>query len=876
MCYNEQIEKTKNADPISIQMQRQTQKTNASAAPGAGAPPAENIEEQRQLEENVTLTQEIRQELPPAQAVRTAPGIPIQAQEPAKKSFKERRRDRKKAKAAREAGCPVGSAASYDMLTALKSSHDDRMNSYEPRKKQVADSKADWRILFAFTKGYKVKGKDKRPATPQDAENKLRDDKFYEDYCSNDIKRRRPHLEEMVNELLSHEYSPEMFTEQYMREHMREMGELGDRMLCMNNVMKDPINAPFFRTLDPYRAQALDESFKLFVKYHGAMIQITAKYGVDLNQNRYYDADKAPAIEMGEMLAETNKQEFDAGISEHEQTMSRLKEEQKTRVENSAKSYAQRMDAGRALLDRLKEDPRLGLQKGEEASQFFSRSHVFLQMGDEFYEQNLEKMKMFMDVYRLGNNKPSEELYNRVRDLAAPRLERIMNCDVDELAELTDEELLVRTAEIDELFLDNMFLSDLLKLRNPDMDNVNLGGGQTLQNPTLKDELIEYRNEEYSYKQMMLRGLHERARVAAARQALKDGVKEPEKMFSRGEHERGLVSDVDEWAGKRLDISERAIQNARRQRAAKLTPGTQAYRDTIQERTTKIGTSNQIRYAGSPLLRALDEVWKADTDEAKQIRERVQRRNYYSLQCSEAELKARGIEHKEIGEPLFRELTAFFGLEAAEKLLTPEKAVAMLKDLGAGAGMHKGKWTEDYIENRKMLSREREGTPEEELKPAAEQNARGVAAFREVIRVQYDMLTRKYGNAIESMPLEVIVQNQVQIHRDFMENQVALNMLSKYPDFLNSDDPEDQLLFHRLQYYTFMGAMLDGAVNFSVNPAFRSEEEVREALKMYMATGQQQSFVRESESWLLANDKAFQHGTDWGQGVNVPGENAGA
>ncbi|MCC8140621.1 MAG: hypothetical protein LIO67_10070 [Lachnospiraceae bacterium] len=877
MCYNEQIEKTKHEDPISTTLQRQTEthRTNTPPSPGADAPSAGEVEAQRQLQDNVTLTREIRQELPPAQAVRTAPGIPIQAQKPAKRSFKERRRDARKARAARRAGCPVGSATSYDMVTALQESIADRNNAQEPHKDLIEKSKVDNRVLFAFTRGYKVKGRNKTPATPQDAENKLRDDKFYEDYCSNDIKRRRPHLEEMVNELISHEYSPEMFTEQYLRGHAREMGELAGRMLCMDNVMQDPINAPFFRTLDPYRAQALNESFKLFVKYHGAMIQIMAKFGVNFNKNKYYEKKEAPVIEIGEALAETCKQQFDEAISVHEQTMNRLKEEQKTRVEDSAKSYAQRMEAGIALLARLKEDPRLGLRKGEENSQFFSRSHVFLQIGDEFYEQNLEKMKMFLEVNRLGKGgKPSEELYNRVRDLASPRLERIMHCDVDELAELSDEDLMVRTAELNELFMDNMFLADLLKLRHHSLDVVNEGREATVQNPTLRDELMKYRSEEYSYKQMMLRALQERARALAIRQALKDGSQES--MFTKMEERNDdRTADPESWCEHRLDISRRLIETARETRAEKLTPGTQAFQVTIRERETRIKISNQIRNAGNPLLRALDEVWEGDTEEAKQIRARVRGRHYYSLQYSEAELRERGLNQNNIGESLFRSLTSFFGLEAAEKLLTPEKALAMYKDLGTGAGMHKGKWTEDCIENGKRLRREAEGTPEEELKPAAEQNARGVAAFREVIRAQYDMITRKYGNAIESMPLEVMVQNKAQIHRDFMENQVAMNMCNKYPDFLNPDDPEDQLLFHRLQYYTLVGTVLDGVVDYIASYGFEGEEQVREALKMYMATAQQ-PFVRESESWLLEHDPAFKHGIEWGQGVNVPGENAGA
>ncbi|MCD8363675.1 MAG: hypothetical protein LUC98_12105 [Lachnospiraceae bacterium] len=878
MCYTDQEQslknKTKSAEPIRIQVQQtETQQVNTAAAPGAEVLLAQNVETQRERQQNAVLNQEIRQELPAAQAVRTAPGIPIQGLKPAKQSFKDRRRDKKKAQAVKDASCPVVKAASYDMLTALQNSRADRDNAAEPHKELIRKSGVDGRVLHAFARGYRLKGsKNKRPATSRDARNKEQDDQFYMDYCSKDLKRRKPHLEKMVNELISHQFTPEMFTEQYLRKHMREMGELGDRMLCMDNVMKDPINAPFFKTLDPYRTQALEAGFRIFVKYQAAMLQITAKYGVDFNHCRYYDKEQTPAIQMGEASAEFCKQEFDSAISEYGQTMERLKEEQKTRVENSAKSYAWRMDAGNELLQRLKADPRLGITDNEATSQFFSRSHVFLQMGDEFYEENVEKMKMLLDVKRLGDGKPPEELYERIRELAIPRVERIMACDVDALAELTDEALMVRSEEINELCIDNMFLSDLMKLRHPRLDKVNAQEGSA-ENPTLRNELVAYRSEEFSYKVMMLRGLQERARALAIRQAVRNGTQA--KLFAGSEEAKGGIEDPEAWCRKRLEIGARSIQATREKRAAKMKPGTREFDEMLFKCTGDAKVSLALANASSPMIRELDKMIAGDSAEAKQLRERVRDKNYYSLQYSEAELAQKNIKPN-IGEALFRSFDSFFGLEAAEKMLTPESAVALLKNLGAGAGMHKGKWTIKMLKDRQTIDIEMEGTSDEEaLKAAAEQNARGVDVFREVIRAQYDMITRKYGNAMGDVSPEELVLYRRQIHKDIMENQVALNMASKYPGFLDLSRPEDLLLHHRLNYYTYVGTVLDGVPAALSSMHFESGEEMKEGLKMFMENARQESFVQEAEAWLLKNDPAFKHGLDWSQGVRVPEQNAG-
>ncbi|MCD8241167.1 MAG: hypothetical protein LUD73_01860, partial [Lachnospiraceae bacterium] len=696
MCYTDQeqtLNKTKSAEPVSIQVQQtETQQVNTAAAPGAEVLLTRNVETQRERQQNATLNQEIRRELSAAQAQEAAAGTPIQEERPAQMRYKQRRREKKKAEAARK-GSPAGNAVSYDMLTALQSRSEEKCNAEAPHKQRIAESGVDSRVLRAFTKGYQLRRR--RPATAQDAANKAADDQFYADYCSNDVMKRKPHLERMVTELTNIHFVPEMFTERYLREHMKEMGELASKMLCMDNVMNDPINRPFFENLDPYRKAALDAGFRrIFIPFQTALLQTTAKYGVNFNRNKYYGHEEREPIEMGEATAEDAKRLYQDSIGGYEEELANLKEEQAQRVRDTAGAYAARMDAGVALLRRMQNDPWLGLQPGEEYSPFFSRSHVLLQMGDEFYEQNLETMRTLLEVKRLGDARPSRDLYERVRTLVAPRVEKVMSCDVEALAFLTDEALMLHSAELGELFLDNMFVDDLMKILHPSA-TAPLENNPT---PALKDELTEPGGSEFAYKQNMIHGLFERSRALASRRYMEtEGTTEG--LFSMAEKQRGVEENPQRWAEERLDVGTRMVEANSEQRVQRLTPGTEAFQKMITRNTEKIMVLRSILDAASPLISARADLRDEKTPEAKKVMRRLKYKDYYSLRSSQAELRQLGIEDNDIREPLFRSFTGFMGTEAARKLLTPEKARAMILDLGAGAEMHKGEWLSVRIEN---------------------------------------------------------------------------------------------------------------------------------------------------------------------------------
>ena len=253
---------------------------------------------------------------------------------------------------------------------------------------------------------------------------------------------------------------------------------------------------------------------------------------------------------------------------------------------------------------------------------------------------------------------------------------------------------------------------------------------------------------------------------------------------------------------------------------------------------------------------------------------RLQKQHYYTLNRSQAELKEMGLPN-EIGEAIFRSFESFQRLEATQTLLTPEQYRQMLLDLGAGTDMHNGEW-EEFLQEEVVDAQGKTktvvktvmfpGTPEEELRPALEQNARGLETYKMVVRAQMDMITRKYGNTLEKLPIQELITHYTDIARDFSDAQVAINMATKHPDFLDLSKPEDQLLRKRIEYYSLVGKLALDQLNFMYMGMVNTDEELAGAMSIALGD----KACQQAKEFLQESDSAFQHQLDWSQKVQAP------
>ncbi len=871
MCHTRENEQQQRVQaPVTIEVHQEAQQIETNVNPLVQVnvnanDTAVNVHEEGQ---NAQLLENAQQQLANIHADDVAPGNPIQEEAPAQQTWKERRRDKKKAKEAQK-HCPVGTAVTFDLVTALQEKKRQKANFMNDHPEATPEV-IDIRVLRTFARGHK-QDKKGRPATAADAEAKALDDQYAADYLSHDLQRRAPHLERMLNEVLALRMDAGMFTDRYLRQHAGEMKESVDKMFYFNNVMNDPINRPFFDRLDPARREALEISFRAFVPFGTAFTMHFQKHGVNFNMAEYlgYDEEGTVPILQGREHAAPALAALQTELVRYHQDMAANRAAQTERVRNAAGDYAARIRANNAALNRVKQNPALGLRAGEENSPFLSRTAMLMDTAqtEEAFARNLETVRTALEIGRVpSGTRPSAETYERAKAFCLSTVEKILSCDVEELLSLTDEALMVRSGELNQLFMDNMFISDVMKLQHPTQ---NWHDSTVI---TLKEDMLGSRQIDFTYKQNILRGLAERARGLALLRQKQTG--EVDGTFlTTGE--QAHLADLEDYANSRIRIGATAIETAIEKRNKLRTRGTPEFSAYFMEMLVK-GAGN--RAIPNAILAAVSESIRKDTSpEALAIKERVSGTHYRNLAWSEAELKERGLRQN-IGEAIFRSYTSFQCYEAAEKLLTPEQYRQMIKDLGAGAGMHKGKWTapvqKEVIDKEGKKTTEiemveREGTPEELLQPAIEANKRGLAVYKNVLKAQYDMLERKYGIAIESLSVEEVMEHYTEIAKDFSDIQVTGSMQMHYPDFFDMDDPEDVKLMNRICYYSVLGNSAQGCFQGIAHGMITNNADIA----AYMRDALTMKGCSEGRGWLVENHEGFvKDKIDWSQKVNVPGD----
>ena len=801
---------------------------------------------QLETEENALLVEQIHQQLPAVHAEVSAPGAPVQEEVPAKMSWKERRREKKHADAARKA-CPVGNAAAYDMVKQISTLNSTKENAIRDFRALADRQHVDKRVLKVFSIPYQVNKKG-QPVSKADAAAKQRSDAFIQDYCSNDLQRRRPHLDRMVNELLAIQYSPDMFSHRNLRKNAAQLKEWGDKMVYMDNVMKDPVNRPYFDRMDPVRRGRLEAAFQtLYNPFVGAMTIEFQKNGVEINEGRYYGYEETIPIEMGQAMSGQMQADFQTALDRMQLEEASIAARQVTRVRDCAQDYARRMGENAAALERVKADPRLGLRPGEESSAYLTRTVMLLKPGEEHQEENLETVRTCLELGRVGTNaRPTPALYQRARDMLAPRVQRVLDCDVEHFAQMDDEALLTCAPELNGLFMDNMFVADLMKLQHP---------YQSWNNRvpiTLKDDLVGQRGVEYSYKLSLLRGLADRAKGLALQRQSQAGPLLAEDYLAAGERNALAGKTVEQFAAERLELGTRQIKAAKAKYKALTTPGTQEFKARIADLVTK--GAQQLTVYDMKFQTVEQELWQRGTPELEQVISRVKDRRYFSLAHSREELQNRGLP-QDIGEPIFRSFSPTATMEATSRLMSGEDFRQMVLDLGAGGDL-------TY-----------ETATKEQREAAVAQNARGLAAYKRIVRAQFDMLERKYGDKLERVSIQELCEHFGDLARDFCNVQVILNMATKHPDFLNPDDPEDQLLLQQVNYYSILGNAALSGVPFIMGGVAQTDAELAQTIARSLST--EPSFTQ-AAAYLKANRQKFQkQAIEWNQKVRLPVEDVG-
>lgn len=243
----------------------------------------------KELKENKQMRTRWMQTKQSLHAQKTAEGQPAQIQKPAKKTFKQKREDERLDAAAKQR-TPVADHVSMHMVESLRSYQDLRDHSFnlltEEQKAEAEVQQVDLRILHIFVYGYRQNA----AGEPLDEDERFYmnlDQRFLNDYLSRDAQRRKPHLDRMVDQVLQINISDDMLTEEYMETHAGELQQQINRMVCMQNVMNDPVNAEYFEALPETTRKLLNHRvLDRYAVYGAVMARISSIKAVNPDLGR--------------------------------------------------------------------------------------------------------------------------------------------------------------------------------------------------------------------------------------------------------------------------------------------------------------------------------------------------------------------------------------------------------------------------------------------------------------------------------------------------------------------------------------------------------------------------------------------------------------
>ena len=246
----------------------------------------------RQKSFNEQLTRNAARRYPPAKAEKTAKGTPVQEQKPAKKTFKQKREDKRLDELAKKK-TPIADHISIRMYEALQRNKTLQDNSEnlltEEQKKEAEINGIDMQVLRSYAYGYRTNKKG-QPASRQDKERREADIKFLNDYASRDLERRRPHLDRILDQVLNIRLTVDMLTPEYLEDHMGEVHKQVCQMVSFQSIYKDPLNKKYFEELpeltkDLIKHRVLARHEQIWL----VMSRVCTQKGVDCNHISYHN-----------------------------------------------------------------------------------------------------------------------------------------------------------------------------------------------------------------------------------------------------------------------------------------------------------------------------------------------------------------------------------------------------------------------------------------------------------------------------------------------------------------------------------------------------------------------------------------------------------
>ena len=449
-----------------------------------------------------------------------------------------------------------------------------------------------------------------------------------------------------------------------------------------------------------------------------------------------------------------------------------------------------------------------------------------------------QRLKNAGQIVQKKEPERSPETERAVKNLVVPYLERMRNFDTSLLQNGTDEELLEKLGELQELSLFGMQMVDLGKYLDPDDPN----GG------SIKDNFCGENKELFALKCSTVQAYAFKARAISMIKAYEQGALVPgclttdelQKLLGQYslESEEQITPEQLLTFAKELLKKSAALQDASYNRyfseenvakkyaemglyslkteyaQKEFINGVEASEKLVKE---KMGLKK------SPNFEDLQEYYRRCEDQEQELKKQLETADEEEAMALQTELTALQAEMDSveiwaalskrsyqkvsdeksgIKEPLFRSYKSMQSLPAFRQMSEVEFAT-MCKQLSAGA-------------------LRRDADDPERKAAYLEENRKGLATYKVHMREHYEMLEERFHHKIPS--IEYIEEHYDEIQQLFANVQVDSHLVELEPGFLDLTKEEDVRLYHLVMTYNAIAGV---ACTFSV-PAAMSNADYKE------------------------------------------------
>ena len=519
-----------------------------------------------------------------------------------------------------------------------------------------------------------------------------------------------------------------------------------------------------------------------------------------------------------------------------------------------AADYADRYRDKQAILESLAES-----KYGEQAQKIINSNNRFMMMmepGQHAYNEEVlrtlvltkqhkeklaaeaseqQRLKAAGQIVQKKEPERSPEMERAVKNLVVPYMERMRDFDTSLLQNGTDEELLAKLGELQELSLFGMHMTDLGKYQDPDDPN----GGSIKDNFCGEDkEIFELKCstvQAYAFKARaisMIKAYDQGALVpecltekelekVMAKHSLEDRKQvTPELLLSFAKDMLRLSASLQDTAYNRYYKSEKVLM-----KYAGIGPNDLRVEFAHEEFINRVQSSDDLvkekmGLEKAPSFENIAEYYRQCEDQVEELKKKLEtadEKEAKELQTelknlqSEMELlevraaltkrryKKVSDEKSDIKEEFFRSYDVVESLPSFRKMTEAEFAT-MCKQLSAGA-------------------LRRDADDPERKAAYLEENRKGLATYKVHMREHYEMLEERFHHQVPS--IEYIEEHYFELKGLFASIQVDCHLAERDPEFLDLTKEEDVRLNQLVHIYFAIGSFVS---MFSNAAALDSEE----------------------------------------------------